>query len=71
MKRAIILAACAAILSGCAALLHPAAEEIARGVTKYCDEESPENRAAFRATVNSELPEGYQVHIHCPGDPDD
>lgn len=68
MKRAIILAVLAASLPGCAALLHPAAEEIARGVTKYCDDESQENRAAFRATVNSELPEGYSIHIHCPGD---
>jgi len=57
-------------VSGCAALLEPAAEEVARGIVKYCDEESPEARVAYRATIAAELPDGYAIHVHCPGDPE-
>lgn len=57
-------------LVGCAALLEPATEEIARGIVKYCAEETPEAREAYRAAIQAELPDGHAIHVHCPGDPE-
>lgn len=68
MKRAMTLMAGAIFLSGCAAFFQPAAEEAARGIVKYC-EEPLETRSLFRNSIQAELPEGYSVAVHCPGDP--
>jgi hypothetical protein len=69
MTRAILIAA-SLYLAGCTSFLEPASEEIARGIVRYCDEEPVQSRLAYRNAIRDDLPEGYEVHVHCPGDPE-
>ena len=56
-------------LSGCA-LFGEAADKVARGVEKYC-EQPYLYRSDFRNTINASLTgTGHIVHVHCAGDPD-
>lgn len=70
MRNLFTFTLCCFGLVGCSLLFQPATEELARGVVKYCDQETPEARAAYRAAVANELPVGYELHVHCPGDPE-
>jgi hypothetical protein len=51
------------------AFFQPAAEEAARGIVKYCEEPFAA-RSVYRNTIQAELPDGYSVHVQCPGDPE-
>lgn len=66
----ILIIICLTILiSGCT-LFGEAAEKIAGGVEKYC-EQLYIYRSEFRNTVNAQLTgTGHVVHVHCAGDPD-
>ena len=56
------------LLSGCA-LFGEAADKIADGVVKYC-EQPYIYRSDFRNTINAHLTgTGHVVHVHCAGDP--
>ena len=56
------------LISGCA-LFGQAAEKIAVGVEKYC-EQPYLYRSDFRNTINAQLTgTGHVVHVHCAGDP--
>lgn len=59
-----------AALTACATLIAPAADKLAGAVVKYCNNEPLQFRRAYRDTLDGSLPEGFAVHVHCPGDPD-
>lgn len=42
-------------------------EATAEAVVAYCDNFTPEQRAAFRSEVDSDLPDGYTITVICPG----
>jgi hypothetical protein len=65
----IITITLALLISGCA-LFGEAADKIADGVVKYC-EQPYLYRSDFRNTINAQLTNtGHTVHVHCVGDPD-
>ncbi len=68
MRNILTTIALALVISGCA-LFGEAAEKIASGVEKYC-EQPYVYRSDFRNTVNAQLSgTGHEVHVHCYGDP--
>lgn len=68
MKTLLLVIALASLISGCA-LFSEAAEKIASGVVKYC-EQPLVYRSEFRNTINARLVDtGHIVHVHCAGDP--
>lgn len=71
MRNIITVTLCGFALAGCSLLFEDAAEEVARGIVKYCDTEPAVNREAYRAAIQAELPEGYSIDVVCPGDVDD
>lgn len=68
MRNLTTFALCAFGLVGCALLFEDAAEEVARGIVRYCDTEPAVNREAYRQAIQAELPEGYTIAVTCPGD---
>ena len=69
MKTLLLTIALASLISGCA-LFGEAADKVANGVEKYC-EQPYLYRSDFRNTINASLTgTGHTVHVHCAGDPD-
>jgi len=69
MKIILLSIVLTSLLSGCA-LFGEAADKIADGVEKYC-EQPLVYRSEFRNTINTRLVgTGHTVHVHCLGDPD-
>lgn len=68
MKTILLTIGLVLLISGCA-VFGEAAEKIANGVEKYC-EQPYLYRSDFRNTINAQLVDtGHTVHVHCAGDP--
>lgn len=66
MRKTLFLSALIALLSGCTFLTEQAAKVGARAIAEYCETESPEARAAYRAAWSEALTAyGHSVRVQC------